>query len=310
MRTNQRKTYLHFKEDKVFNEVHKVTNHILLILLCLLLSFVACASIQKDWAKATKINTVISYKEFLAQHPQTEFSQIAKSRIEEIEFKQLEHNNSIQAYENFIHDYPESMYTEKVRKRIAAHNSLIANYEKVSKEFEEFVQKMNEGGTETELLFCPEQYRNVYQIIPNLGLRGGPTLTEKCYDGYWIKIGKSTIVLASLIPKPSPDRISDHTAFMRIGTQYLFTRENAEKEECEKDIEWKGEIISNKSIHYYLYINGEWVENETTSEDGGLPALCKPCEDMTRSPFPPDPFSRKVSPTDQGIFVHPPPSGW
>ena len=61
-----------------------------------------CSSEEKDWEKAAKENTLGAYSHFLAEHPEGNFANDAKQKIDEIYYEKAEKEDSIRAYVNFI----------------------------------------------------------------------------------------------------------------------------------------------------------------------------------------------------------------
>lgn len=86
-----------------------------LISLVLLLG---CDAGKRDWQKAAEQGTITAYEEFLKKHPQHELAESARSKLDEIYFKQAQLENTIPEYEKFIQKYPQSRFKEKAYSAI------------------------------------------------------------------------------------------------------------------------------------------------------------------------------------------------
>lgn len=91
-----------------------------LFFLCLLLC--ACASPEKDWQLASRDDSPNAYLEFLAKHPNSEFADQARQRIEELRviraWERAEFKDTLAAYQAFIEKFSDSEYTPEARERI------------------------------------------------------------------------------------------------------------------------------------------------------------------------------------------------
>lgn len=71
-------------------------------------------TIEKDWQKALKKNTLSSYRKFLRKHPETEYVDKALSSIDkildEIIWRNVKDENTTWAYEYYLHNYPKGKY--------------------------------------------------------------------------------------------------------------------------------------------------------------------------------------------------------
>jgi len=92
----------------------------LLALTCFLFSALAgCATVQGDWEKARKSDTVSAYKAFRGNHPDSEFDGQASKRIEEIEWARARKQGAASAYRTFAMNYPKSLYADEAERRAA-----------------------------------------------------------------------------------------------------------------------------------------------------------------------------------------------
>ena len=75
------------------------------IFLISLISFVwlfGCDGTKSHWRIAQEQNTTFAYEYFLKAHPQHQLAELARSKLEELYFKEAHHRNNISAYERFL----------------------------------------------------------------------------------------------------------------------------------------------------------------------------------------------------------------
>ena len=84
----------------------------------ILLLLSGCATTKGDWQKASRLNTIEAYIEFLSKHPQSEFTSQARVKIERLEWNQAERQDTIEAYQRFLAKYPKSELTFQAKERI------------------------------------------------------------------------------------------------------------------------------------------------------------------------------------------------
>ena len=95
-----------------------MTNLKSIVVLFCLLALIGCATTKGDWQKATQLNTVTAYKEFLQKHPESKFIREAKHRIEELEWNEAQKLDTIEAYQWFLRKYHQSKFAAEARARI------------------------------------------------------------------------------------------------------------------------------------------------------------------------------------------------
>ncbi len=82
----------------------------------------ACSRVQGDWRSAQAADTVESYNQFLAQHPESEFAGDARTRIamllEEQDWKKAASTDTLEAYQEFLANHPQSKWAGEARIRI------------------------------------------------------------------------------------------------------------------------------------------------------------------------------------------------
>jgi hypothetical protein len=72
----------------------------------------------QDWKEAMRINTVKSYTDFLAKHPDSDFSRSAKSKIEIMDWEEAKHINTVQSYTDFLGKHPDSDFSRSAESKI------------------------------------------------------------------------------------------------------------------------------------------------------------------------------------------------
>jgi len=88
------------------------------LMLIMALLFVGCATTKGNWQKAAQLNTVEAYKEFLLKHPQSEFINLARKNIEQLEWQYAIDINSTNEYQKFLEKYPRSEFSVQARQKI------------------------------------------------------------------------------------------------------------------------------------------------------------------------------------------------
>lgn len=81
-----------------------------------------CSTTNKDWNSARHDDTLIAYQSFLAQHPQSDYSSEAKSRVKELEIRRdwesTAQANTISAYADFLQKHSTSDFSSQARSRL------------------------------------------------------------------------------------------------------------------------------------------------------------------------------------------------
>lgn len=75
--------------------------------------------IKKKWDLAAKQDSRKAYNDFIKENPEGEYSQKAAARIQEIDFKQVKTENTIEACKKFLETYPESPKKGKVQEQLS-----------------------------------------------------------------------------------------------------------------------------------------------------------------------------------------------
>lgn len=121
---------------------------------------VGCATMQSYWENASLENTIESYKDFLKHYPEGEFSEEARSRLEELAFHQSEEINSIYGYEKFLKDYPYGKNSDKARLRLEELRFIKAKATNTIWSYEEFYKHTNNSKLALEAFKCLNNLRS------------------------------------------------------------------------------------------------------------------------------------------------------
>jgi len=86
------------------------------------LILISCASPEKDWRLAERDDSQNAYLEFLAKHPDSEFAEQARLRIDELKiiraWERAEFKDTITAYQTFLDKYGDSEYAAAAREHV------------------------------------------------------------------------------------------------------------------------------------------------------------------------------------------------
>jgi hypothetical protein len=96
-------------------------NKMLISLLLMSVAFTGCVSVQNDWERTQSINTVESYRGFLARHPGSEFEDEANANqamlaheaemlAHEADWNEAIKSDSLPGYRDFLRKHPNSPY--------------------------------------------------------------------------------------------------------------------------------------------------------------------------------------------------------
>ena len=102
---------------KLINLKKIILQGIKMFVICLVV--VGCWQNQREWEKASKRNTVDSYREFIQKHPRSEFSQQALTELEKLsrfdDWNQAQKESTIFAYEDFLTKHPNAEFAMQAR---------------------------------------------------------------------------------------------------------------------------------------------------------------------------------------------------
>lgn len=89
-----------------------------MILICAPVLLFACATAKSQYEAAREINTIPVYQEFLSKYPSGEYAQLARTRIEAINFEKAQAVNSVEAYEDFLQSSNSDLFKTYAIQRI------------------------------------------------------------------------------------------------------------------------------------------------------------------------------------------------
>ena len=84
----------------------------------LLAIVVACGGDPEEeaWKGAKIKRSAEGYWQFLEKYPEGVFSQEAREALEEVHFKQVQKDNTLEAVEGFLEQHPDGLHAEEVRR--------------------------------------------------------------------------------------------------------------------------------------------------------------------------------------------------
>jgi hypothetical protein len=74
-----------------------------------------CAGVKNHWKEAESTNTIAGYEKFLTLHPQSEFSNDARSKIQRLRFNEANQKDQILYYTEFLKVYPKGEYSQPIQ---------------------------------------------------------------------------------------------------------------------------------------------------------------------------------------------------
>lgn len=88
------------------------------LFLFLIFIIAGCSTLQKDWDNAQQTNTTGGFHKFLSEHPRSQFSRVAKSKVEKLKWNEAQILNTEEAYRTFLSSYPRSKFVQSAKDRI------------------------------------------------------------------------------------------------------------------------------------------------------------------------------------------------
>jgi len=90
-------------------------------LISIFLVLASCISPEKDWQLAQRDDSNNAYLEFLAKHPDSQFAEQARKRLDELKviraWERAEFKDTLVAYQAFVDKYGDSEYAASARER-------------------------------------------------------------------------------------------------------------------------------------------------------------------------------------------------
>ena len=80
-----------------------------------------CASVSKDWNRATSEDNATAYEIFLQKHPDAEYANEAKAKIEELDWKQAQASRTMGSFREFLQKHPDSQYANEAKAKISSY---------------------------------------------------------------------------------------------------------------------------------------------------------------------------------------------
>lgn len=118
-------------------------NSILIILLATV--FFGCATLEGDWKKAQKFDTLHSYQNFLKKYPKSKFGKLAEEKLEMKQWEISKNKGTPESYLNYISEYPDGQFVEQAKKNIEPATFKQAQKKDTIASFEEFIAKYPEN---------------------------------------------------------------------------------------------------------------------------------------------------------------------
>ena len=89
------------------------------LLIFIALITISCNTVERDWEKANDENSIESYNEFISNHPDNEYIDDAKIKIEQFEWENAKVINTIYAYQQFLSSQPSVAYSDSASRAIS-----------------------------------------------------------------------------------------------------------------------------------------------------------------------------------------------
>ena len=92
-----------------------------------------CASMDNDWKMAKTKNSVMGYREFIKQYPESQYAGEAKSGIDKLDYESACRDDSISSYERYLKKHSNGNFVEDAREKLM--------FKQAQAEFDKAVQK-------------------------------------------------------------------------------------------------------------------------------------------------------------------------
>jgi outer membrane protein assembly factor BamD (BamD/ComL family) len=138
----------------------------------------ACSTAQKDYDMARQVDTVAAYQDFLNKHPQSDFTESARTRIEKKNFEMAETENTVAAYQRFIDDSDSDLFKNYANQRIL--KLYTDNYEKAKaadtiEAYEQYLKNYPQS------MFSKDSLNRIDAIMWSLTIKGKSALSYYRY---------------------------------------------------------------------------------------------------------------------------------
>ena len=101
---------------KILTDIMKEFHNIILVVL--LLSPLLCISQTGKWKKTLKINSAEGYEQFLHDYPESEYKDLAKEKLLELDYARVTKSEKINDYQTFLKKYPGNKYKSDVASKL------------------------------------------------------------------------------------------------------------------------------------------------------------------------------------------------
>jgi hypothetical protein len=102
-------------------EVMKKTIAIASLVAAVALFLSGCASVSKDWNRATTQDNATAYDAFLQKHRDSQYASEAKVKIQELDWKQAQASSTMASFREFLQKHPDSQYASEAKVRVSSY---------------------------------------------------------------------------------------------------------------------------------------------------------------------------------------------
>ena len=88
------------------------------VIIMIFLGFMGCSTTKIDWEMAHGVNTVKAYQEFLKKHPDSEFSEQARVKLEPLSYQKAIDTGTLNGYAAYLMEYPQGAHGDELRAKI------------------------------------------------------------------------------------------------------------------------------------------------------------------------------------------------
>lgn len=166
-----------------------------------------CNRVEHDWRKAQAADTVTSYEQFLARHPNGQFVELGRKRIVELKWAAAVRENTAAGYEMFVKEFPSSPEAEEAKRHLVELEWELATREATVEALEGFDKKWPSSGRSIEVR---EKVRALKELILGSRLVELTFLEWIAFGGIQARINNQALL------KQSAFAASD-TMIMKVG---------------------------------------------------------------------------------------------
>lgn len=117
----------------------------LIALSILSLLILSCSTMENDWKKAHKLDSISSYNTFITNHPDSKYIADAKTNIVRIAWQQATKINKKKSYELFLKTHPGSAYQKEAEEKIDELDWQSARQKNKYNAYEEYLKSHPDG---------------------------------------------------------------------------------------------------------------------------------------------------------------------